>query len=362
MRQLLPTFIYPGRTRVGARLTDLTYRSDVRLIDGVDWYWVPSMLRALVHLVRERPDVLVLQWWTATVLHSYVALAIGARLLGTRVVIEFHEVLDPGEALLSPVRAYVGRLAPLLVRLASAFVVHNEHDRELLDKHYGIADRPIARIPHGPYDHYALDTATQILRSAPDSACNLLFFGVIRPYKGLEDLVRAFDAIDEAEIHRYWLTIVGETWEGWELPGDLIVQSRYYSRITFVNRYVADREVSGFFAGADAVVLPYLRSSSSGPLHVAMSCGLPVVVTHVGGLVEAVADYSGAVLVPPGDSVALRNALSVVEGMRGQRFADPHSWQRNAERYAELFKVLCGAELTTTGAGALVDARESARL
>jgi glycosyltransferase involved in cell wall biosynthesis len=340
MRQLLPTFAYPGRVRVGARLTDLSYRRNVRVLDGVDWYWLPSILGALRLLLRERPEVVVLQWWTATVIHTYVVLALFARLLGARIVIEFHEVLDPGEAGLPPVRLYVGLLAPALMRMASAFVIHSDHDRALLETRYGIQGRPVMKIHHGPYDHHQVDSQTQVRRSAPAPACNLLFFGVIRPYKGLEDLIRAFDMIPADQIDRFWLTIVGETWEGWTLPSELITRSRYYSRISFVNRYVPDHEVAGYFAGADAVVLPYLRSSASGPLHIAMSQGLPAVVTRVGGLVEAVQDYEGAVLIPPSDPVRLRDALFAAEAMRGRKFADPHSWQRTAERYAELFDVL----------------------
>jgi glycosyltransferase involved in cell wall biosynthesis len=150
----------------------------------------------------------------------------------------------------------------------------------------------------------------------------------------------AFDALPKNEISKYWLTIVGETWEGWTLPIDLIERSQYRDRITFVNRYVSDAEVSQFFAGADTVVLPYHRSSSSGPLHIAMSCGLPVVVTSVGGLIEAVADYDCAILVPPGDPIALQSALLEIAKLRGRRYADPHSWEQTAARYLTLFDVL----------------------
>ena len=92
--------------------------------------------------------------------------------------------------------------------------------------------------------------------------------------------------------------MVGETWEGWTLPAELIAASPAADRITLVNRYVTDAEVDRFFAEADVVVLPYRRSSASGPLHIAMSHGLPVVVTAVGGLVEAAEHYSGTVFVP----------------------------------------------------------------
>lgn len=174
----------------------------------------------------------------------------------------------------------------------------------------------------------------------PSSSCNLLYFGVIRPYKGLEDLIRGFDTLPEDEISRYWLTIVGETWEGWTVPTDLINQSRYRDRITFVNRYVSDEEVAQFFVEADAVVLPYHRSSASGPLHIAMSYGLPVVVTRIGSLIEAVADYDGAILVPPGDPAALQNGLLQVEKLCGKRYANPHSWEQSAGRYHTLFDAI----------------------
>lgn len=343
MRQLLPTALYPGRRRVGAALSGLKFTPEVKVFDGIDWYWLPSLVRAIAFLWRERPDFLVLQWWSGTVLHSYFVLALAARVLGARVLVEFHEVLDPGEARLILARTYVNLIARVLLRLASGFVAHSEFDRSLLGKRYEIKGAAVAVIPHGPYDQYRMTNAEKTHRDAPKSCCNILFFGVIRPFKGLEDLIAAFESIPQNEIERYWLTVVGEAWEGWTLPVQLIEQSPYRDRITFVNRYVRDDELAAFLAGADAVVLPYHRSSSSGPLHVAMSCGLPVVVTRVGGLPEAVSEYEGAFLAPPRDRDALREALVRVAAMRGQRFADPHSWERTVERYQQLLGVIGAA-------------------
>jgi glycosyltransferase involved in cell wall biosynthesis len=339
-RRLLPRRLYPGSKRVGARLTDLTYAPTVRVFDGIDWYWLPSMLRALVFLLRERPDVLVLQWWSGTVLHSHLLLAMAAKVLRARVVIEFHEILDPSETRIALAQAYVRLTAPMLVRLASAFVIHAEQDRPTLEQRYGIVRQQISVIPHGPYDHYQLRDGELMLREAPAGCCNLLFFGLVRPYKGLENLIQAFDSLPPDQAQGYWLTIVGEVWEGWTLPDELIASSRYRERITFVKRYVSDAEVAAYFAGADAVVLPYHRSSGSGSLHVAMSKGLPVVVTNVGGLAEAVVDYEGAIVVPPDQPDALLQALRLLPALQGQRFTDPHSWTRTTRRYAALFSSL----------------------
>lgn len=343
MRGLLPRRFYPGRVRVGEDLTDLQLDPRVERFDGVNWYWFPSLLRGLWFIARHRPDVIVLQWWTGTVLHTYLALSIAARILRARVVVEFHEVLDTAEASIAPVRVYVGVLAPVIIRLASAFAVHSSFDDELIRSKYRIGSgRPVVVLPHGPHDHYqATGDATTLppLREAPPEACNLLFFGVIRPYKGLEDLVRAFDAIAPENIDRYWLTVVGETWQGWTLPGELIARSRYRHRITFVNRYVHDSELDAYLRGADVAVLPYHRSSLSGPLHVAMGYGLPIVMTDVGGNVEAAEGYGGTVLIPPQNPEALRTVLENLT-QTNVRHEHPHSWQQTAARYDELFAEL----------------------
>lgn len=325
MRRLLPRRFYPGRKRVGQPLSALAYDPRVEVFDGVDWYWGLSIVRAVRLIRRTRPDVLLLQWWTGTVLHSYLLLVFVARSVGARVVVEFHEIEDTGEARLPLVGAVVGRLLRALLSRADGFLVHSEFDASAVRQTYGLTGRPIRVVPHGPYDHHR----AMHRPGAEPGVCRLLFFGTIRPYKGLEFLVEAFGSLTDAEAQRYRLTVVGETWEGWTRPLELISSSPHRDRITLVNRYVSDDEVTGYFADTDVVVLPYLRSSASGPLHIAMSNGLPVIVTSVGGLTEAAADYGGAILVPPGDTAALADALREVPDRIGAQYQDRHSWEAN---------------------------------
>ncbi len=346
MRQLMPSRFYPGRMRVGRALADLTYPPDVNVLDGVDWFWVPSLIRGLRFLRRERPEIIVLQWWTGTVLHTYLVLALAARLMGAKIVIEYHEALDTGELALAPARWYVSHLAPLLFRLTQGAMFHSEFDRSALKDRYELDDQPAVIAPHGPYDQYV---ASESSKRDSDRAhvgseiCHLLYLGVIRPFKGVEDLVAAFELLSDSDARRFSLTIVGETWEGWTLPAEMIERSSRRDSISFINRYVSDEEVGLFFGAADAVVLPYHRSSASGPLHLAMAHGLPVVVTAVGGLVEAVDGYEGARTVPAHDPSAIAHALREVHGLRGQRFACVHSWQWTIERYEELFEQIMGS-------------------
>lgn len=335
MRRLIPRLFYPGRARVGRPLNNLDYGEHVPVFDGVDWWWLPSLWRAIRFLRAQQPDVVVLQWWTAAVAHTYLVLALVARRLGATVVVEFHETADTGESRMPLVGRYVRLVGRALFRRCAGVVVHSEFDRTEVAAHYPVGHLPVRVVPHGPFDHHVAAAAGVASES---DAFTLLFFGTIRPYKGLEHLVEAFDSLADDEVAQLRLLVVGEPWEGWTRPLELIAAARHRDRITLVDRYVHDDEVASYFAMADAVVLPYLRSSASGPLHIAMSAGLPVVLTDVGGLRAAAGDYEGVLWVPPSDPAALRTALRQLPARRGDRYADPRSWADTVAAYDDLVR------------------------
>jgi glycosyltransferase involved in cell wall biosynthesis len=340
LRQLLPRCFYPGKQRVGQPRARMTFRTDVPVYDGVDWWWGRSLVGALSFMRTHRPKILVLQWWTAAALHTYLVLAMAGRLLGARVILEVHELQDTGEARLPLVRHYGRQGLRLLLRVCHGCVVHSQADWRLLESGYVPEDMRVAIAPHGPFDQYHVgaeedffdQAAIAAVRKAPRPAVvNLLFFGLIRPYKGLEDLLQVFNGLSGQEVAGLWLTVVGETWDGCTEPARLIKTSPHRDRITFVNDYVPDEVVGAAFAHADVVILPYRRSSSSGALHVAMSWGLPVVVTNVGGLLEAASGYSGAIFVPPGDPAMLKVAIQRAAALAGRRFTDPRDWAETVD-------------------------------
>ncbi|MFE0751284.1 glycosyltransferase [Gordonia sp. NPDC058843] len=332
MRRLLPTRMYPGADRVGSPIADLEYPRAVDVYDGVDWFWFPSIFRALWLLWRRRPQVVTFQWWTGTVAHTYLLVAAVARCRGSRIIMEMHEIQDTGEADIPFVRRYTCAMMTLLLRLVDGFVIHSEADLMPLATTYPIGSKPVEVVRHGPFRQYS--SSPEPTRTAPADCTNLTYFGTIRPYKGLEDLISAFETLENPE--RFWLTVIGETWEGWDLPAERIRTSPLAHRITFVNRYVTDAEAASWLAGADALVLPYRRSSASGPLHVGMSLGLPVAVTDVPSLTEAAQGYDGCVFFPSGDIGALRAALAAVATMRATTFEDPASWQHSVRAYGSL--------------------------
>ena len=332
MRRLIPRGLYPGAARVGRSLHGVRYHDSVAVEDGVDWYWGRSMWRAARFVGQHPPDVVVLQWWTAAVGHTYLFVSWLARRRGARVVVEWHEVQDTGEARVPGARACARLLARRILRHADGHIVHSQHDVGALHDAYGLATGSCVVVPLGPFDYLAAEPPAVPSRAASGTT-ELLWFGVIRPYKGLEDLVAAFGDLDPEPAARFRLTIVGEPWEDWTAPFDAIAESPYRDRITVVDRYVTDAELAAHIAAADAIALPYRRSSASGPLHLAMSAGKPVLITAVGGLPEAAEGYAGAVVIPPGDRAALAKGLLLLEDRAGERYEDIRTWDVQVAAY-----------------------------
>ena len=133
MRRLVPRRLYPGRDHVGAAVANaVVYPPNVPVYNGVDWYWGPSLTKALRYLDRQRPTVLILQWWTGAVLHTYLRLARYAARRGARIILEWHEGQDVGEAELPGTRRYVRALMPRLLSLVDAHVVHSSYDLQTI--------------------------------------------------------------------------------------------------------------------------------------------------------------------------------------------------------------------------------------
>jgi glycosyltransferase involved in cell wall biosynthesis len=339
MRKLVPRRFYPGRDRVGAPISDLHVSSMCPVFDGVDWFAIPSLPRAGRFLRHQHPDVVVFQWWTGAVLPSYLYLLGVARRGGARVILEFHEDQDTGEASLPLVERIVRPGLRRLIGFADYYVVHSEWDKDRLCKQFSLDPAAVSVIPIGPFEMGRADELPPGVEPARGSSgthetITVLFFGTIRPYKGLEDLIDAFGLLPRHEGVEWRLLVVGETWEGWDLPERKIRSSPFAGDIEFINRYVTDAEIPGLYSRADIVALPYHRSSASGPLHLTMQLGLPVVITDVGGLSEAARDYSGTVFVPPRNPRDLADGIVASVDLRGVRHPDVHTWDTSLDLFS----------------------------
>ena len=224
-----------------------------------------------------------------------------------------------------------------LARRMDAVIVHTRHGAELL----GSAPN-VHVIPHGAFEHLTHQTDERPL--PPELATVerpvVLHFGVVRPYKGVDVLVEAFEQVEDAEL---W--IVGRP------LGVSLEHLRRLApsgRVRFVERYVSDAELPAFFRRADVLVLPHRNVDVSGVLFAGLAFGKAMVMSDVGGFSEVVADHGAGLLVPPEDRDALAAAVNGLladagerrrlEGRAAAAAAGPYSWDRIAEQTAGVYE------------------------
>lgn len=333
-RKMLPRRLFPGWRRVGEELTTQKFDERVEVHEILDWHNPITWLRAF--RITKKADVILFQWWTSSVAHMYLVLEV-LNFRRRPIIIEFHEVVDPLESSILPIRVYSKVMGKLIRRLATRYVVHSNADRELISKNYGIEKGKIEVIPHGIYDHYKKIEGTIAKTTVgikEDFA--ILFFGLLRPYKGVKYLIKAYESLPEDVIKKSRLLIVGETWEDKESK-ELVKKSKYSNKINVVDRYVSDDEVSLYFSASDVLMIPYTRASQSGVAHIGMAFGMPIIASKVGGLEESLGKYEGTVFVQPESADDITTALMQVFDDR-KEFEAPEElrWEEIARKWFKL--------------------------
>jgi glycosyltransferase involved in cell wall biosynthesis len=228
-----------------------------------------------------------------------------------------------------------------LLHRVDAVIVHSAYGREQLVGRLGVSGSKVHVIPHGAFDHVAAIAPGPLpaeLNGAGDPV--VLFFGLLRPYKGIETLLRAWPGIGGA---RLWIA-------GRAMMDLAPLRALAGPGVQFVERFVSDAEAAALFARADVVVLPYARTErfdQSGVLATALAFAKPIVVTDVGGFSE-VARAGAARLVSPDDPAALHAALAelVSDPAARERLAagasaaarGPYSWDAAAKATLEVYE------------------------
>lgn len=298
-----PARLFPGRTDRDPSRVPLDAGAERVLGPLAPWTWVRTARR----IVAERPDLLIIPWWVPFWAPSLAAVAgLVRRWSGTRIVFICHNVLPHDRP-----RPWEPGLVRLALGRGDAFVVHSAGDAERLR-------RLLPRLAPGAIHRAALpalDVAPPADRVAararlglPEEAPVALFFGFVRPYKGLETLIEALPAV-VARIPDLQLVVAGEFWRPAAALAERAERLGVAERVRFDDRYIPNEELGDYYAAADLLVAPYLEATQSGVVTLAPAYGLPVVASRVGGLPEAVEDGVTGLLVPPGDPAALGTAL-----------------------------------------------------
>jgi glycosyltransferase involved in cell wall biosynthesis len=297
-----PALLFPGKTDRDTSREPLRVPCEYALnpLNPITWN---SVVRRAVEF---NPNVLVLPWWVPFWAPCWWWLSRRIpRLTPARVVFYCHNVL-PHEPM--PGIQWLSKKA---LDQGQAFVVQDEPDRILLKNLVRLRGRPVRIVPPPSVKDicYTLSDPVEARKTLglPSAGAVVLFFGFVRPYKGLDILIRAFPQL--LELRDAHLLIAGEFWTKQETFLELIDSLQMKDRVTIVDRYLPNEEVGAFFSAADVVALPYRSGTGSAVAQLALGLGRPVIATRVGGLPEVVHDGWNGLLVDPENPDAFGNAL-----------------------------------------------------
>jgi glycosyltransferase involved in cell wall biosynthesis len=333
---LLRQHFYPGLARpFFGRLP----RSAMRAAKGLSH--IGSMARLLRVLSAWRPDVIHFQWCPLP--------AVDGRFLPlfrkiAPIVLTVHDTLPfngaPGSRLQN-----LGSLAVL--RAFDHLIVHTDQGIARVSAHLGAADR-ITPIPHGLL-HEESGSLPAAPQSASDGPITFLLFGQVKPYKGVDVLLRALARVAPEHRARCRVRIVGKPYMDIAPLLELARRMGVADMVAFDFRFVPDAEMMSMMDEASVLVFPYREIEASGVLMAAIARARPVIASRLGAFAELIESGSEGLLVPPGDEIALAEAIDrtlcqpgllqrMTGGMERLRRSIPN-WQEIARRSVDVYGV-----------------------
>lgn len=272
-----PSFLFPGKTQFVTEEDEAVPVESEALLDTASPFSWGKTARA----IREyNPDLLIVRYWM-----SYFGPSLGYVVRHMSPHCKVIGILDnviPHEPHFfdRPLTKY------FLKGIDGCITMCQEVKEDLLDIK---ADAVCTIQPHPIYSHFgnklAKEEAEEIL-GIEKGLKNILFFGLIREYKGLDILLQAFDRLPKG----YQLIIAGEPYGSFDRYQQLIDSNRHKNSIHVFPDYIRDSEVKNYFSCADVCVLPYRSATQSGISSISNHFEIPMIVTDVGGLRETIGD------------------------------------------------------------------------
>lgn len=293
---LYPDILFPGKTQYVTEGDPATVIDSERVLSTINPF---TYYRTAKRINKYAPDILIIPYWM-----SFFAPAFGSVCLflnkSIKVVSLVHNAFSHERTFLEK------PLAKFFFNRCDAFIVMSEPvKKDLLtlkkDANILLQDHPI-------YDHYAerMDkkSACEKLK-IDDTKKNLLFFGLIRDYKGLDILIESMNSLDSS----YQLIIAGESYGSFDKYQELIDKSSLKENIVVFQQYIPDDMVSVLFSAADVLVLPYKSATQSGVVALAYQMELPMIATNVGALGSTIKESKTGLVVESITPKAISDAI-----------------------------------------------------
>ncbi len=332
LKRQYPGFLFPGTSQYDGSAPDPEFCD--RLLDPLNpWSW----RRTAQHLAGLGTELAIYKYWMPFFAPAFGSLAKRLRRLGRIKTLCIIDNLTPHEN-----RPGDRALNRYLVRHTDGFIcMSGTVEAELLRLKPGASFR---QTPHPAYVNFGPPLAKAEARRKLGLGDKpvLLYFGFIRPYKGVLTLLDALPAIN-ARLGATTI-IAGEFYESKVPYLEKMDALNLTGHVRLEDRFIPDAEVNLYFSAADVVVLPYRTATQSGIVSIALHYQLPAIVTAVGGLPEVVKHGETGLVVPPNDPAALAEAVIDYFGNRDREVMARHiaaerelySWATLGTRIEEL--------------------------
>lgn len=274
-----PNFLFPGKTQYSTSPapTDLKITRKVNAINPFNWIKVGRQLKKM------KPEMVVFKFWLPFIGPSLGTIGRIARKNKFTKIITIVDNIIPHEK-----RMGDRMLSNYFVKSNHGFVAMSQSvldDLKTFDE-----SKPKLLSPHPLFDNFGeLITKKEACdRLGLDPSFNyILFFGIIRDYKGLDLLIKAFPEIKN-KLENVRLIIAGEYYNNEEQYRELIHNLGCEKEVIVHNKFVADEDVKNYFCAADIVAQPYKSATQSGVTQIGYHFEKPMLVTNVGGLAEII--------------------------------------------------------------------------
>ena len=360
-----PSFLFPGKTQLSSETkpTDLRIRREIHSCKPLTWWKVGRELR------KQRPDLVICCYWMAFFAPAFATIERIVKRNGhTKCLALVHNMIPHEPTILDTV------FAPAFVRNTDGFVALSKsvvedirrveckmqnakckmqgerrtlsvHELSELNECYESGEKPKTYSPHPIYDHYGTiaskKEACNVLRLDVEKDY-MLFFGLVRAYKGLDLLIEAFGKVKE-QLPNLRLLIAGEFYEDEQKYREQIKRAGLTERVIIRNKFIADSDLRLYFGAADLIAQPYKSATQSGVTQVAFHFEKPMLVTNVGGLSEIVHDGKMGYAVEPNAEKIAEAIRDYYKGQRQEAFTaylrqekEKYTWDKLTRAFIEL--------------------------
>tara|TARA_B100000508_G_C11465718_1_gene282259 strand:- start:3806 stop:4909 length:1104 start_codon:yes stop_codon:yes gene_type:complete len=312
-----PSMLFPGKTQFVDENDQADKIPSERVLNSMN----PASYGQTARKIKEfKPDLVIIGYWM-----PYMAPSLGY--VAGKLSKDYNVVSIVHNATPHEKGKFDKRLSSYFFKRNDKCIALSEAVKSDIERNYPSIDVKV--LLHPVYEHFGVkvDKIEAIKQlKIPRQKKYILFFGLIRDYKGLDLLIDAMKFLPT----EYHLVIAGESYGSFDKYQEQIKLNNLNDRVHLHLRYIPDSEVKFFFSMSDVVALPYRSATQSGIVAIAKHFNKPVVATNVGGLSEFLNKPGDGVLAatqsPKDIAAAIKRVLEEDESNKDRTQKESYSW------------------------------------